>query len=423
MIRLEHVLLTLAAAWAFTGSMPAWAATSVLAGMFDGAERVLAPVPGSACTGDPMPYLESEFTVSASGDYTAYSGLPNWAGAPKLTIAIYRGTFEAASPLVNRVGFWKDESSAKAASESHLESGQTYRLVVQQACDRREGAWAVALVGPGTAQSPDAVAVPSYTHGRFSAADPEMPAPEGCGTEGSRRYKVIGPIRVSQTGTHYFQSPAVTDPVEMLCLGVYSAPPSANDPYQNLVRRTFLAGEYELEAGRDYWLVVTSYHQRSSREYSFVIAPPAPFRINKALADSWYNPDTPGQGVFLDVIEDRNSIFLGWFTYALEGEPADESRHRWLTAFGPFEGSRSRLDIEWTAVDRTRPGQPPSQHLDGHLDVEFHDCRSGLIHYAWGASGSGTFLVQGEMPIRRIIDDSVALCESLYEGPGMPGRL
>jgi len=29
----------------------------------------------------------------------------------------------------------------------------------------------------------------------------------------------------------------------------------------------------------------------------------------------------------------------------------------------------------------------------------------------------------GEMPIRRIADDSVALCESLYAGPGMPGPL
>jgi len=423
MIRPGKVLWSLTVAWACAVSLPVWASTSVLGGMFDGAEPVLSPVPGSLCSGGLMPYRESQFTVSASGAYMAYSGLPSWAGAPALSISVYRGAFEPASPLVNRVGFWRDESAARPAPEAQLEQGQAYRLVVQQHCDGREGAWAVALVGPGTAQSTDAVAVPSFTHGRFSASDPEMPVPTGCLGEGRLRSKVIGPIRVSQSGTHYFQSPAYTNPVGMLCLGVYSAPPIAKSPDLNLVQRMFLAGQFDLEAGRDYWLVLMPDQHYLTREYSFVLAPPAPFRINKGVADSWYDPDTPGQGVFLDVMEDRNSIFLGWFTYALEGESTDEMRHRWLTAFGPFEGSRSRLDLEWTSLDQTRPAQPPSQHFDGHVDVEFHDCRSGVIRYAWGASDSGTALVVGEMPIRRIADDSVALCESLYAGPGMPGRL
>jgi hypothetical protein len=373
-----------------------------------------------------MPYRESEFTVSARGAYMAYSGLPNWANAPALSISIYRGTFQPESPLANLVGFWRDESSVRAAPKAQLEPGQTYRLVVQQECDAREGAWAVALVGPGSAQSIDAVVVPSWTHGRFSASDPEVPVPAGCASEGQGRvrYKVIGPIRVPQSGTHYLQSPAYTDPVELLCFSVYSAPPSVNSPDRNLVQRMYLAGQVDLEADRDYWLVINPSHPMSTQEYSFVLAPPAPFRINKGLADSWYNPEMPGQGVFLDVFDDGNSLFLGWFTYALEGEPTDETRQRWLTAFGPFEGTRSRLDLQWTAADHPRPeGQPPDLHVDGWLDLEFHDCRSGLIRYAWGANATGTALVEGEMPIRRIADDSVALCESLYTGPGKPGQL
>ena len=420
------VLLIFTTALAVAGSSPLWGATSVIAGMFDGAEATIPPVPDSRCTGESMPYRESLFTVSAGGAYMAYSGLPNWANAPALSISIYSDAFEPESPLTNLVGFWRDVSSVLAAPTARLDPGQTYRLVVRQECESREGAWAVALVGPGTAQSVDAVVVPSYTQGRFSATDPEVPVLNGCASEnqGRVRYKVIGPIRVSQSGTHYFQSPAYTDPVELLCFSVYSAPPSINSPDSNLVNRVYLAGQVDLQAERDYWLVVNPSHPMSTREYSFVLAPPAPFRINKGLADAWYNPEMPGQGVFLDVFEDGNSLFLGWFTYALDGESTDATRHRWLTAFGPFEGKGSRLDLQWSAADHPRPeGQPPNLEVDGWLDLEFHDCRSGLIRYAWGADHSAIASVEGEMPIRRIADDNVALCESLYAGPGMPGQL
>ena len=424
MIRPEKVLSTLMAAWAVAASTPVWGATSVLAGMFDGAEPAIAPLPGSTCAAGSMTYRESQFTVTATGGYIAYSGLPNWANVPALTVSIYQGQFQPQTPLVNRLSFWQDLTPKRPAAMAELVQGQSYRLVVQQDCDKKEGAWAIALVGPGTAQSDDAVSVPAWTHGRFTNSDPQMPAPAGCGVEGSRPYKVLGPIRVSQSGKHYFQSAYFTDPADMLCLGVYSAEPSAEFPNKRLVERMFLAGRLDLEAGRDYWLLVMPYQQSIPREYSFVLAPPAPFRINKGLADAWYDPNTPGQGVFLDVYDDRNTLFLGWFTYALEDEPTDEMRHRWLTGFGPFEGASSRLDLEWTAADHPRPeGQPPSQHVDGYLDLEFHDCRSGLIRYAWGINGSGTALVEGEVPIQRIAEDSVAFCESQYAGPGKPGPL
>ena len=426
MVHLEKMLLILTAVTALAGTTPARGSTSVLAGMFDGAEPAVPPVPGSRCTDESMPYRESLFTVSAAGAYMAYSGLPNWANAPALSISIYRDAFEPELPLANLVGFWRDKSSVGAAHTVRLEAGEAYRLVVRQECEAREGAWAVALVGPGTAQSVDAVDVPSYTHGRFSDSDPTVSVLTGCSSEeqGPVRYKVIGPIRVSQSGTHYFQSPAYTDPVEVLCFSVYSARPFVNSPDTKLVGRMFLAGQLELEAGRDYWLAISPYQSSSTREYSFVLAPPAPFRINKGLADAWYNPEMPGQGLFLDVLEDGNSLFLGWFTYALEGEPTDATRHRWLTAFGPFEGKGSRLDLQWSAADHPRSeGQQPSLEIDGWLDLEFHDCRSGLVRYAWGANASGTALVEGEMLIRRIADDNVALCESLYAGPGTPGQL
>jgi len=426
MVHPEKILFILVAVWTFAGSTPVQGSTSVLAGIFNGAEAAGPNVPGGYCPGDRVPYRDSQFTVSAPGVYVAYSGLPDWVNAPELSISIYHGAFEPESPLTNLVWFWRGDGSVRAAPRVQLEPEQSYQLVVRQDCEVREGAWAVAVVGPGTAQSVDAVAVPSYTSGRFSDSDPQLPMLPGCSSEaqGPVRYKSIGPIRVSHSGRHYFQSPGFTDPVELLCLSVYSSPPSEKSPNNNLVGRMFLSGQLELEAGRDYWLAISPYHQMSTREYSFVLAPPAPFRINKGLADSWYDPETPGQGIFLDVFEDSNALFLGWFTYALDGEPTDESRQRWLTAYGPFEGARSGLDLQWSSADYPRSGdQAPSLQVDGRLDLEFHDCRSGLLRYSWGASTSGTALVEGEVPIRRIADDNVALCESLYAGPGNPGQL
>lgn len=431
MIRLHSILLSLTAAWALTGSMPVWGKTTVLAGMFDGSEPAIARVPGglsstpdTLCPGTVKPFHTSQFTVSVNGAYLAYSGLPVWANAPALTVAIYRGAFQPEQPLANQVAFRREGNSSSTAPEAQLVSGQAYELVVQQVCERRDGAWAVALLGPGTAQSDDSVPVPSFTRGRFSASDPQMPAPAGCIGEGLFRYKVFGPIRVARSGSYFFHSPDYTRPVGPLCLSVYTEPPPGENQEENLVERAFHSGEIWLDAGRNYWLYVLSGSTVTPRDYSFVLAPPASFRINKGLADAWYNPDIPGQGIFLDVYEDLNSLFLGWFTYVLDGETSDETRHRWLTAFGPFRGSHARLDLEWTAADHPHPeGQPPSQHVDGYLDIQFHDCQSGLIRYAWGVNDSGAALVEGEMPIQRIANDSVALCESIYEGPGIPGRL
>jgi hypothetical protein len=93
--------------------------------------------------------------------------------------------------------------------------------------------------------------------------------------------------------------------------------------------------------------------------------------------------------------------------------------HRWLTAFGPFSGASATLDIEWTAggvFDAPLPAT--TQSLDGTIELEFTGCNNGTVTYDLGASG-----VTGVVPIRRIANDSIPLCESLTEGPGMPGLL
>jgi hypothetical protein len=117
-------------------------------------------------------------------------------------------------------------------------------------------------------------------------------------------------------------------------------------------------------------------------------------------------------------------VFLGWFTYAHDPPAVDEFGHRWMTALGPFSGTSAELSIDWTAGGAFDAAQPmPRWYQDGTIELGFTDCRSGQIHYSWGGDDIAHPVVSGVIPIERIVDDSVALCESLYAGPGMPGPL
>jgi hypothetical protein len=182
-------------------------------------------------------------------------------------------------------------------------------------------------------------------------------------------------------------------------------------------------GIIPLEAGQDYYFVIQQCYGDTD-EFVYVLAPPAPFRITHGIADSWYNPETPGQGFFLDVIEQLNQVFLGWFTYAIAPPADDQSGHRWLTAFGKFEGPSADLAVEWTAGGAFDAAQPvPDQIVDGTIELEFTDCTSGQITYNLPSDMAGGPTKSGVIPIRRNANDAVALCEALYSGPGIPGPL
>jgi hypothetical protein len=142
------------------------------------------------------------------------------------------------------------------------------------------------------------------------------------------------------------------------------------------------------------------------------------------MAGSWYNPETPGQGFFLSVLDKIDQVFLGWFTFALEPSAEDEFAHRWMTAAGPISGVAAELAIDWTVGGAFAANDPaPEQFQDGTIELEFHDCSSGQIRYDWDGDGTGRPGASGVIPIRRIASDSIALCELLSRRPGMLGPL
>jgi len=144
------------------------------------------------------------------------------------------------------------------------------------------------------------------------------------------------------------------------------------------------------------------------------VQPEPGFEINAGLNDSWFNPSTPGQGFFITVFPDIRQVFLAWFTYDSERPPANveailgEPGHRWLTAFGAYDGATATLEIELTRGGVFDMAEPvPVQEPDGTILLRFAGCNSGSVAYDITSTG-----VQGMIPIERIALDNVAACEA-----------
>jgi len=141
-------------------------------------------------------------------------------------------------------------------------------------------------------------------------------------------------------------------------------------------------------------------------------------QINPGLNDAWINDDTVGQGFFISVFPDTGIVFLAWFTYdtelpppavlALLGEPG----HRWVTAQGPYAGDTAELTVYLTEGGVFDAADPPAvTHVDepiGTITIVWHDCEHATLTYDIDPPG-----VSGEIQLRRIVPDNVALCAAL----------
>ena len=148
----------------------------------------------------------------------------------------------------------------------------------------------------------------------------------------------------------------------------------------------------------------------------FVTAIPALVEMNAGLNDAWYYPVTDGQGFFITVFPELGFVTLAWFTYdtvrpdagvtANLGEPG----HRWLTALGEYSGNQAVMDITITSGGLFDTETELDKNADGTIILTFTDCNSGTIEYDIPSIGQ-----TGLVPIQRVADDNVALCEFLSE--------
>ena len=161
-------------------------------------------------------------------------------------------------------------------------------------------------------------------------------------------------------------------------------------------------------------------------------AEPEIFQINPGLNGSWANFDTLGQGFFIDVFPDIPLLFLAWFTWEVEQQSAAQNQsslqqsgssgskllavvgddnHRWLTAQGPFADNTATLDVTLTTgglFDDPQPTGNSEMGTYGTMTLTFTDCKTGTVDYNFTAIG-----LSGSVPIQRLAEDNVALCETM----------
>jgi N-acetylneuraminic acid mutarotase len=129
--------------------------------------------------------------------------------------------------------------------------------------------------------------------------------------------------------------------------------------------------------------------------------------INAGMDGAWFDPDTSGQGYFIDAHPDPeggNFIFVSWFTYG----DATASGQRWLTAQGGFEGSTAEIDVFETTGGSFDDPEPVSTTKVGTMSLDFTDCSNAQLTYSLPADPA-----EGDIAIIRVISGSQALCEEL----------
>ena len=120
---------------------------------------------------------------------------------------------------------------------------------------------------------------------------------------------------------------------------------------------------------------------------------------------AWFDPNTPGQGFFIDSHPDPeggNFIFVSWFTYGDD----TASGQRWLTAQGSFAGSIAEIDVFETTGGSFDDPQATSTTNVGTMSLNFTDCSNALLTYSLPANGA-----EGDMAITRVLPGGQALCE------------
>jgi len=140
------------------------------------------------------------------------------------------------------------------------------------------------------------------------------------------------------------------------------------------------------------------------------------FAITASIADAWYNPATSGQGFLITVFPNIEQLFLAWFTYDVaRPEPGaaaqlGEPGHRWLTAQGGYAGDTANLTLFQTVggvFDLASPKPSTDPQGVGTLTLQFADCRNAMATY-----DVPSLSLSGEIPLQRIVEDRVSLCEA-----------
>ena len=226
--------------------------------------------------------------------------------------------------------------------------------------------------------------------GSFGAAPGQFAHPSGVAVDSQDR------VIISEVGNHRFQICDLSGACVAFGEGLFDDPQAVAVDDQN---RIYVAD------------VVSQNIQIFQATYANA---PAPLQINPGLNDAWYDPVTDGQGFFITIFPELGVVVLAWFTYDTElppnGAPVNlgDAGHRWLLAVGTFADNVATLDIEIASGGLFDTPTEIERVTDGSIILSFEDCNSGTVEYNIPSINR-----QGIVPIQRVANDNIALCEAL----------
>ena len=168
--------------------------------------------------------------------------------------------------------------------------------------------------------------------------------------------------------------------------------------------------DYDLDDGRTGSIVIQSLLPSvACSETQAPLPAPADF----GLSGAWYEPDTSGQGLIVDVDPTSDQVFGGWFTYAFPGSASvGVAAQRWFSLQGAREaGSRSvDLVIYSVTFGTFVAGGAGSTEPVGTAVLTYADCASATLDYTFdpafgGAAGHIDLVRLGRTPASCAIDD------------------
>lgn len=142
---------------------------------------------------------------------------------------------------------------------------------------------------------------------------------------------------------------------------------------------------------------------------------PADRPLTREHSGLWYQPETSGQGQYVEIRPEQSVVIVGWYTYAgaNQSKPAEDTkkagpRHRWFTAQASYAYGQTASTL---TVYRNTGGNfdapPITQPVAvGTAKLTFQSCTSGRLDYDINLDGTSR---KGSIPLSRL--DSAQYCQ------------
>ncbi|VAW45145.1 Peptidyl-prolyl cis-trans isomerase PpiB [hydrothermal vent metagenome] len=138
------------------------------------------------------------------------------------------------------------------------------------------------------------------------------------------------------------------------------------------------------------------------------------FQITPGLSGAWFNPDTNGQGIYLEVLPSVNTLIMAWFAFDTEHPDASvpstigAAGNRWLTASGDFQGNQFVGSVFKTSGGLFDNPVAVSNTNIGDITLTFINCAMAEMSYVLDDSE-----LTNTINIQRISGSNVDFCEQL----------